>query len=121
VVPTDDRDGVAEVRADHYDCRVPPLVDEEGGDPPDRDPGRHQGDDPAVAGKRFPERVRAVGHDLRVERARYPACIGEEPLERYHDRNWRKNKRKNLIFSKVSSKIKVTEKRKCAKQEKTKE
>jgi len=31
-----------------------------------------------------------------------------------------KNKRKNLIFSKVSSKIKVTEKRKCAKQEKNK-
>jgi len=49
------------------------------------------------------------------------ALLTKDDIKRDLKCKLEKNKRKNLIFSKVSSKIKVTEKRKCAKQEKTKE
>ncbi|OQC65346.1 MAG: hypothetical protein BWX50_01510 [Euryarchaeota archaeon ADurb.Bin009] len=86
MVAADDRDSVAEVRADHHHRRIPPLVGEEGRDTANGDTGRHQGDDPAVTAKCLPEGIGAVGDSVGAEHIRNPASVGEEPLERYHNR-----------------------------------
>jgi hypothetical protein len=86
VVPANNRDGVTQVRPDHHHRRILPFIRQERGDPPDSNPGRHQGDDPTVTGKRRPKGLRAVGDDFGVEHPGDPPGVGEEPFERYHGR-----------------------------------